>query len=147
MLTKRANQAAKNKERVMVVYGAKMQVMRCAECKLNLTLVVTEKRCQLAWCMACAHNLKVVTTGLTTDVLRINSYTIRQWVDSGATQFISTTEGMLLIVLISPRASGRLRPNIRISPQSSARPQSESMTLPRLPHLDSVVPQPAHITT
>ncbi len=89
----------------MVVYGAKMQVMQCAECKLNLTLVITEKRCQLAWCMACAKNLKVVTTGLTTDVLRINSYTIRQWVDSGATQFINTAEGVMLIIL-TPTVKG-----------------------------------------
>ncbi len=105
MKTKRANQTANAAERVMVVYGAKMQVMPCADCKLNLTLVITERRCQLAWCMACAKNLKVVTNGLTTSALRIKSYTIRQWVDSGATQFINTSEGVMLIIL-TPNVKG-----------------------------------------
>lgn len=99
MKAKRANQTATIPERVMVVYGAKTQMMRCADCKLNLTLVITERRCQLAWCMSCASSLKVVTKGATADALRINSYTIRQWVDSGATQFINTAEGMMLIIL------------------------------------------------
>lgn len=100
-----ANQTASPMERVMVVYGAKMQVMACADCKLNLTLVITERRCQLAWCMACARNLKVVTNGLTKNALRIKSYTIRQWVDSGSTQFIHTSEGVMLIIL-TPNVKG-----------------------------------------
>lgn len=101
MKAKRANQTATIPERVMVVYGAKTQMMRCADCKLNLTLVITERRCQLAWCMSCASSLKVVTKGATarSSALRINSYTIRQWVDSGATQFINTAEGLMLIIL------------------------------------------------
>src|SRR4051794_16387603 len=87
--------------RVLVITGARTRVARCADCQANLMLLVTERTRRLAWCMACGTELTMVECDERPNSLRVASYVIKQWVDGGATQFIKTAEGIMLIIVIS----------------------------------------------
>jgi hypothetical protein len=117
MRTKRAENLLVKTNRVIVINGATACVAHCTDCKANSKLLVAERTRRLAWCIACRTKLTMMECDKKPDSPRITSYVVKQWVDGGATQFIKTAEGIMLIILISlpererepPRLASTLR--------------------------------------